>query len=236
MWNVTICDDDRGILDQLCAYLKRLEELTGEHFQTTCLTSGEKLLTQLPPDTDILLLDIQMRPISGLEAARDLRKRDRHLCVIFVTSQVQYALDCYDVHAFGFLRKPIQFGQFRQQMTDAMELLAARQGVMIVLKAGGELHRYNCNDIYYMEARRHTIVVALQHETCEYGASLRELEKKLQGHGFFRCHKSILVNLRKIKKIGQTELVMLNGDTIPLSRHRRQEFLVAFSQQAGGEL
>lgn len=234
MYYITICDDDKVILDQLCTYLKRMEELTGEHFQITCLTSGEKLLSQLPPDTDILLLDINMRPISGLEAARDLRKRYRHLCVIFVTSQVQYALDCYDVHAFGFLRKPIQFGQFRQQITDALELLAARQGVMVALKAGGEIHRYHCNEIYYMEAHRHTISVALQNEKREYGGRLSELEEQLREHDFFRCHKSILVNLRKIQRIGQTELLMLNGDTIPLSRHRRQEFLVAFSQQAGG--
>ena len=234
MWHITICDDEKATRDQLQGYLNQFAELTGEEFQTTCLSSGEELLTWLPADTDILLLDIQMGPISGIEAARDLRKRFHDLCVIFVTSQVQYALDGYKVHAFGFLQKPIQFGQFRLQLTDALALLSARQGMTVTLKTGGETHRFNCNEIYYMEARRHTVTVALRSGKQEYSASLSALEEALRGHGFFRCHKSILVNLRCVQKVSQTELTMYNGDIVPLSRHRRQEFLVALSQYAGG--
>lgn len=236
MRNVVICDDEKGMRDQLTGYLERLQPLTGESFQVTCLSSGEELLTQFPSDTDILLLDIQMGPISGMEAAKALRERYRHLCVIFITSQIQYALEGYAVHAFGFLRKPVQFGQFRQQMTDALALLSARQGVMVTLKAGGESHRINCNDIYYIEARGHTITVSFGNWKQEYSANIGSLESELEQCGFFRCHKSILVNLRLIQKISQSDVLMLNGETVPLSRHRRREFLIAFSQQAGGGL
>lgn len=236
MRHIVICDDEETMRDQLCGYLDRLSELTGEQFQTTLLSSGEELLSRFPPDADILLLDIQMGAISGMEAARALRERCRDLCVIFITSQVQYALEGYSVHAFGFLRKPVQFGQFRLQMTDALALLSARQGTLVTLKTGGETHRFHCNEIYYIESWGHTVTVALRQEKRKYSGDLGALERQLRDHEFFRSHKSVLVNLQLVGKIGQSDLEMLNGDTVPLSRHRRQEFLAAFAKQAGGFL
>jgi two-component system response regulator LytT len=236
MRHIVICDDEEVIRSQLRSYLDRLSELTGEHFRVTCLSSGEELLSKLPPDTDILLLDIQMGPISGMDAARDLYRRCRRLCVIFITSQTQYAVEGYGVHAFGFLCKPVQFALFRRQITDALAALSAQEGTPVVLRSRGELYRLSSSEIYYIEARGHAVILASQSGKQEYAVDLIALERQLEGHGFFLCHRGILVNLRQIRKIAQTELVMNNGDVLPLSRQRRKEFLTAFSQQAGGNL
>lgn len=234
MRHVVICDDEQALRKELLSCLERLEPLTGEQFQTTCFSSGEELLDKLPADADILLLDIQMGAISGMEAARALRERFRDLIIIFITSQVQYALEGYAVHAFGFLRKPVQFGQFRLQMTDALRLLASRQGAAVSFRAGGESYQFNCNDIYAVEAHGHSVTISFREESKDYAVDLGELEEQLGGLGFARCHKSVLVNLSRIRSIGGSDVVMRNGKVFPLSRHRRQEFLVAFSQQTGG--
>lgn len=236
MRKIVICDDQPAVQAQIRSYLELLGKQINESFHTICLSSGEELLRDLPPDTDILLLDIQMGPISGMDAANALRRRYRELCVIFITSQVQYALEGYSVHAFGFLCKPLQYGQFRQQMEDALAQLDARKGFVVTLKTGGETFCFNCNEIYYIESWGHTVSIAFQKSKQKYSANLGLLEEQLRDHGFYRCHKSILVNLRLIERIGQSELVMINGDTIPLSRYRRKDFLVAFAQQVGGGL
>lgn len=236
MLNVVVCDDEKAICDQLCVYLERLSALTGEIFNVTCLFSGEELLRKMPPNTDILLLDIQMCPISGMDAARELCKRYRNLCVIFITSQVQCALEGYAVHAFGFLCKPVNFGLFRQQMADAIEALTARHGISVVLRSHGEVYRFQSNEIHYIEAQGHSILITTQSRKQEYAVDLNAVERQLEGQGFFLCRRGLLVNLQQVQKIAQTELIMNNGDVLPLSRHRRKEFLVAFSQQAGGKL
>lgn len=236
MRHIVICDDDKTTRDQLCAYTEQMSNLTGKQFQVTCFASGEELLSQFPPDTDILLLDIQMGAISGMDAARSLRVRCRNLCVIFITSQVQYALEGYTVHAFGFLRKPIRFGSFRQQMADALTMLSMRQGCTVTLKTAGETYQLNCNEIYYIESSGHTVTIALQEEKQKYNTDLGLVEEQLRNHGFCRCHKSLLINFRYIQKIGQSDILMCNGEILPLSRRRRKEFVSAFSQYIGGDL
>lgn len=233
MRHIVICDDEKSMRSQLCAYLRRTEELTGEQFQVTCLSSGEELLTKLPASTDILLLDIQMGAVSGMDAMRSLRQNHPELCVIFITSQVQYALEGYTVHAFGFLKKPLQFGQFRQQLADALAHLDARQGGMLELKADGCIHRLNTRKILYISSDGHVLKVVTQQEVKYYPGKLQEMEEKLAKHGFCRCHKSFLVNFFWIREIRAAEILMQNGELIPLSRHRRKEFMQQFALQAG---
>lgn len=234
MRHVVICDDEETMCEQLCGYLQRLSDATGEPFQTTVLSSGEELLSRFPPHADILLLDIQMGAISGMEALRALRNYYPNLLVIFITSQVQYALEGYSVHAFGFLRKPVQFGQFRLQMSDALATLSKQQGQMVTLKNSSGIYRINSNDIYYIESWRHTVTVSFQNHKQQYNADLGALEQQLSGHGFCRCHKSVLVNLRHIRQVGLRDILMLNGDSVPLSRHRKAEFSAAFAREMGG--
>lgn len=236
MYNIAICDDERIVQEQLMLYLNHVEEECGQSFSIQCFSSGEQLLAELDPDTQILLLDIGLSNLNGLDVARQLRKQGRDLCIIFITTMGECALQGYEVHAFGFLVKPLEYGRFARQMKEALGVIRQTMGMRVTLRRQDQVAVYNTLDILYFEVMRHCLKVVTSSERQEFNIPLRDMEAQLEGQGFLRCHKSFLVNCRHVSKIGTTSLVMDNGDEIALSKHRRSSFLVDFHRCIRGDL
>lgn len=196
-------------------------------------TSAEALLETEEP-FDILLLDIQMGEISGMDAAHILRSRGRYFCLMFLTSMVQYAIEGYDVHAFAFLAKPIAPGVLEEKLAGAIADICARRGKALILHTGADIVSVNSRDIIYMDVLDHATRVVLHSGVVNCSVPLERLLQQLPAGEFFRCHKSYVVNLGAIKVLGKTELTMDNGDTVPLSKHRRAQLLSAFARFTGG--
>lgn len=232
MKNIVICDDDPLFCSQLSAYLCKPENMCGENVTIQRFSSGEELLAYPDLHADIIILDIQMAQLDGIETARQLRQRKESFLLIFVTSLNGYELNGYDVHAFGFLKKPLQKAKLHKLMQDALERLAEERGKIIELKRGMETDYINIREILYIEVYNHNICLVLPDARVEYYARLRDMEAQLNPHGFFRCHKSYLVSCSHIRTLRQTELVMENGEKIPISRNRRTEFLNYFTKYA----
>lgn len=233
MRNIVICDDETSSQDVLVSYLNQYTKETDETFNITVLNSGEELIEKLPNNTDILLLDIKMGQLSGMEAARVLRKQNNYVRIIFITTMTQYALEGYEVHAYGFIKKPVSYEPFKRQLGDALYSLVRQEGHFISISQGAEMLRVNVNDIIYMEAFKHDIQVVTLKGVQKCNTPLVQFEKQVKDDPFFRCHKSFLVHHKHITKINKDSLLMSNGDSILLSRHRRKEFLMDFSRYVG---
>lgn len=233
MRNIVICDDETDSQNLLISHLKQYMKETAVDFNITVLSSGEELVKKLPNNTDILLLDIKMGQLSGMEAARILRKQNNHVRIIFITTMTQYALEGYEVHAYGFIKKPVSYEPFRRQLNDALSSLDRQEGHFISISLGTEMLRINVNDILYMEAFKHDILVVTNSGVVKCNTPLVEFENQVKDDSFFRCHKSFLVHHRHIKRIDKDSLIMSNGDTVLLSKHRRKEFLVDFGRFVG---
>ena len=233
MRNIVICDDEPSSQNVLVSYLKQYTQETSETFNITVLNSGEALIGQLPNNTDILLLDIKMGQLSGMEAARILRKQNNYVRIIFITTMTQYALEGYEVHAYGFIKKPVSYEPFRRQLGEALSSLARQDGHFISISQGVETHRINVNDILYMEAFKHDILIVTTTGIQKCNTPLIQFEKQVKDDPFFRCHKSFLVHHKNIKKINKDCLIMTNGDSVLLSKHRRKEFLIDFGRYVG---
>lgn len=236
MRNIVICDDEPEVCADLRSAVKRLSEELGEPMRLRICRSGEELLACRLEEADILLLDIKMREVSGLDAARVLRQAGNQVCIIFITSMTQYAMDGYEVHAFGFLRKPVQYERFRHVMTEALQTVSARRKLTVTLRRGTAIREVSAAQIQYIEARGHELRVVTEEEELLTGQALSELEEQLEGYGFFRCHKGFLVNFAHVRQIEQRDILMQNGGRIPLSKYRRREFLERFAQFAGAQL
>lgn len=233
MRNIVICDDEASSQFIVLSFLKQYNQETGEKFNITVLNSGENLIKSLPDNTDILLLDIKMGQLSGMEAARILRKQNNHVKIIFITQMTQYALEGYEVHAYGFIKKPIAYEPFRRQLGDALLSLSKQEGHFISVNLGCEILRININEILYMEAFKHDIQIVTTNGKQKCSTPLIQFEKLVKGDPFFRCHKSFLVHHMHIKKINRDCLIMSNGDSILLSKHRRKDFLIDFGRYVG---
>lgn len=233
---IVLCDDESTVHRQLIGYLRQLESECGDEFETVHFSSGEELLAHLPNDTQLLLLDIQMGGMDGIEAARKIRERRRDLIIILVTNLIDHALQGYEIHAFSFLCKPVMYGDFCRSVLDALSLFDKNRPATILLPTDTGAEIITADDILYVEVFHHTTSFTLRGGRQEFRVSLSDVEQKLSDRDFFRCHKSYLVNFRHIRKINAASLTMSNGDTVPLSKYRRKEFMSAYSFFAGERL
>ena len=233
---IVLCDDEQTVHCRLADYLRQMQEETGKTFELTHLFSGEELLTSMPPDADILLLDIQMGSISGIDAARKIREKRPELIIILITNLVDYALEGYEIHAFSFLCKPVSYANFRRCLLEAFKMQGMKQPSSIVISSAGRSTKINLDEILYVEVYHHATTFVSANGKAEFTVPLSEIETMTADKGFFRCHMSYLVNMKHVKKILPSSLIMENSDEVPLSKHRRKDFLSAYSVYAGARL
>lgn len=233
IYGIAVCDDDKGFLDEIACQIEEAARQLGEELSVRRYESAEELIASEEP-FDVLFLDIQMGGISGMQAAHVLRGRGRDFCLIFLTSMVQYAIDGYDVHAFAFLPKPVKPGVLMGKLAEALEYVRALRGSILALQTGEGIVSVSSRDIIYADVLDHTTRVVTRNGTVSCSLPLEKLIRQLPDGEFFRCHKSYTVNFSAVRVLGKTELIMENGDSVPISKHRRAEMLSAFARFSGG--
>ncbi len=238
MFRIAICDDESQYLDRLGQFLSRFAGEKGMEFEILAFSSADSLLRQYPQKLDLLFLDIAMSGTNGISAARQIRKFDENVCIIFITTMYQYAIEGYSVRAFGFIKKPIKESELRHELTCALRIIEDRRARehFLTIKCGTELRRLPISHISYCEVRNHQVIVLADGVTHQTRTSITELEKELLSLGFFRCHNSFLVNGDFIQRIDTSEIVLKDGSRVPVSQRRRREFLNDISAYWGGRI
>ena len=234
MWKIAICDDEFDVRNEIECYLQDISKKLTTSFIIDIYCSAEEMLEKLSSDTDILLLDIKMNGLSGIDAARKIRKTNNKVYIIFITTMTQYALEGYEVHAFGFLKKPISYEPLERYIFEAVKRLSLHNDDPIIIQDKSGILTIDLKEIIYIEAYQHTIYIITINGTKNISTSLSELEKILKNKGFFRTHKSYLINMRHIKEITGGSLTMSNGKNVLLSKYRKKEFMESFIQFSGG--
>lgn len=208
----------------------------GEEFIVDVFDSAEQMLKEMSADTDILLLDIKMGDMTGIEAARVLRKSNDDLCIIFITSMTEYALEGYEVHAFGFIKKPVSYFPLERNITEAIKRLSVLKNDTVAVSGKNGTLTLRSSEIIYFEAYHHDVSIVTTQGRLESSKTLSELEETFSERGFFRTHKSYLANMRHIKSIDSNSLTMSDGSVVLLSKHRKKLFMEQFIRFSGGLL
>lgn len=232
MIHIAVCDDEAYILSQLEELLKELEAECEDKFAIDCFSSAEELLRRPSNAYDVLLLDISMGDITGMEAAHRIREKNENATILFITSMIQYALEGYEVHAFAFLPKPVEKEKYKAVLKKAISWHVRQFGNTIIIKCGAEINCIASGNINYIEVMNHRLRVATEHGEAISYTPLHKLEEQIPAGSFYRCHKSYIVRLGAIQQILSDSVVMKDGSVIPLSKHRKNDFLAAFSRYA----
>jgi DNA-binding LytR/AlgR family response regulator len=165
---------------------------------------------------DILLLDVQMPGMDGLELARGLRERGDRSQIVFISGFAEWLPLGYDVDALNYLLKPVKQTQLFAVLDKAATRIV-QEPPYVLLPIDGETKRYEVDSILYAEAFSHYIEIHTPKMTLMLRMPMKELETLL-GEGFLRCHRSYLVNVRHIASISRTEITLTGGAKLPLSR------------------
>ncbi|MCI9574178.1 MAG: response regulator transcription factor [Lachnospiraceae bacterium] len=216
---VWICDDEpqqAGFLQRLTAdWAKR----RAFKLHITQYHSAEELLFAYDADkrVDILLLDIELPGISGMELARRVRQSDRQLQIVFVSGYSDYLADGYEVEALHYLLKPVSAQKLDAVLDRALERLDAR-GRSLLVESDEGLCRLPLSEIRWLEVMGNYVTI---HAGRDY--TLRKPPKDLEpllDESFFRTGRSFLVNLRFVKEVTRTQVTLTDASTVPLSRRR----------------
>ncbi len=170
---------------------------------------------------DILLLDIQLSGMNGVELARRIREFDAHPQIVFITAYSDFVADGYDVDALHYLIKPVEPEKLCEVLCKAAKNLSkAEPAVMLETEEG--VIRLLVKDICYAEVFSHTVTLVCKcatgaHSNLNVKTPIFELETLL-GASFVRCHRSYLVGLRHIRQITRTDIILDDGNILPLSR------------------
>lgn len=236
MVHVVICDDSPSAAKELSDMLDKYWSVGNEEHIIDVFSSGISLMENFPANADIVFLDIEMPGISGIDTARMLRERYSNLCIFFVTAYTKYAIEGYSVHAFAYIKKPIKYGQLCQQLDDALTTIMREKPRTIALHRGSETILRNIQEIQIIEVNRHVLTIYGQTTQDQFPMNLNDLMPQIENHGFLQCHRSYVVNTNYIARFTATDVIMKNGVTVPVSKHRRKEFMESYTQYKGAEL
>ncbi len=184
-------------------------------------------------DYDVLLLDIEMGTMDGVTMAKQLRKNNDTVQIIFITGFADYIGEGYEVSALHYLMKPVKQDKLFNVLNRAA-IAAQKTERVILLPTGGEMLRIPVSHVQYAEAFSHTVAIVTEKDTIRIKMPISEAEKLL-GEGFVRCHRSYIVGLKHIARLSRTEVILDSGKALPLSRSAAVAVHKAFVSYYAGD-
>lgn len=226
MIKIAVCDDEKVIRDELSTIIKDYFSKLNRAVLVKDFESGYDLLRAIK--FDIIFLDIEMPTLNGIETAKKLRNWDVNSKIIYVTNYNNYKSSAYQVHAFGYISKPIVEKAIFNILTDALRYLDNSYAPKkLVLKTEQGTVTLETDDIYYFEySVRKVIIVTAEENYTSTSYSLKQIYEKTCKYNFASSHKSYIVNMLHIKHIKGFDIFIdsVGKKPIPLAQKRAVEF------------
>ena len=233
MVRIAICDDEKAMLDEVSGYIRNYaEKKNGKELCVFRFDSAKALLGALEDGKvfDIFVLDVYIGDEMGTALARNIRKLGIESPIIFATTSLEHAPESYETGTLRYLIKPLSPVKFYEAMDVALAG-AERIGQRLVkLKTESGVESVNASNIMYSEAHDH-----YQYVTLRGGAQLKvrmtvaELFAMLAKHGgFIRVGSPYIINLRHVKNLSRTDVLLYDNIDIPIPRGKYAEIKNAF--------
>ena len=236
--HIAITDDRASDLADAKDYIQehiRMRYPDAEDFvNIETFSSAEELLRAFEVGKyDILVLDIYMKDMSGMEAAKIIRARDSEVSIIFLTSSEEHVLEGYRVFATGYFIKPIM--EHAEDFAETFDhifpvLLEKKKSLSINVKGGDFVVPYR--DICYVDINeKHVLCFHLSQQTIESATSYADCrETLLADERFQECHHRVIINMDFVESMDSECFTMRDGTQVPISRRKRQEVKMAYVQ------
>ena len=167
---------------------------------------------------DAIFLDIEMKEVDGMTAARKVREYSKDIPIIFLTSHTEMAMDGYEVEAFRFLSKPVNENKLRETIADLEKKLKVDE--KIVLRKDGEEIINSVSDLIYIEASNNDVRFCFRGSVVELRMKFADALKMVDevSSDFIKIHRSYYINLAHVKKLSATEVIPDNKEVLPVAR------------------
>lgn len=226
--NIAICDDNKEYINTLEGYIlnKNYPGINCDVFY-----SGEELAhmyLQGKGSYDVIFLDMEMGELNGIDTANIIRKTDKHVIIVFVTSHTKYMQDCFVCSPFRFLVKPVSEEVFDKAFDDIAEKLSQERTTFVFSENRNRVRLF-CENIIYFECRAHYIYIHTGDAVHKICRTMSELCLAMDKSMFLQVHKSFVINMNYIREIKDSEIVLYGCDKhIPVSRTFKKQVAASF--------
>ena len=217
---IAIVEDEEELHNYYRKILEAWGEKNGVRLSLTYVRSSEEFLFKYDKQNifDIIFLDVWMNDMNGMELAREIRKFDQNVQIVFLTGNPEYVFEGYEIGAVRYLVKPIDESKLTQALGACMEKIREHAEDYLTIKYLGENLKLSRNEIIYMKVEGHYLQMQTVSKRYEWKASLKEMLQKLDSDRFVMVNRSVVVNLEYVNKITREECILENGEEIPISR------------------
>lgn len=225
MIRIGICDEAERDLQM---HKRLLQGMMGKeciNAEILCFQSGEALLLEIEQNKsmDIILIEVGLQGINGVETARKIRETDTRTILIFITRYEQYWKEIINVQPFAYIDKPAAKERLEEAVMRAIAFISGRGGRIQFFSRKKE-YRIFLREIFYFESDKREILVFCEEKNYSFYRKLDEVEEELKQYSekFLRIHKSFLVNPIYIKESSYEKIIMCDGKEITISPKYRK--------------
>ncbi|MFA5769324.1 MAG: LytTR family DNA-binding domain-containing protein [Bacteroidales bacterium] len=232
-YRVLIIDDEKPARILMEEYVSQMPELTVSGNFSNAMQAAEFLAAN---EADILLCDIQMPGMNGLDFIRTLGK---DVCVIFTTAHSKFAVKGFDLNAVDYLLKPISLERFCRAIDKCLKILQSKSPApeSIYVKADYKLHKIDLDQIVYIQSQHEYVTYYTSDQRITAFGSLKALQSILPEDRFFRIHKSYIVAGKKILTVSRNTIrIKYKGEiSLPVGRVYRDKLTALYAHPFAGK-
>jgi len=236
-FRIGICDDDAYFLSTLKNALIKYATLNDLTFDIHCFSSGEELLGKYESSHfHLLLLDMEMKQLNGIEVAQNIRKSDDNVLIIYITTYEDFALDAFRVNAESYLVKPVLWKElcteldrvFKRLMLSTSQSELAKMYITLDTKEG--IIQLSFDDIIYISKLRNYLIFHTRKKDFYVYMNLKDVMKRLDISTFVQINKGQIVNWRKISNV-DSSLIIVDDIELQISRSQVKKINNRFNKE-----
>ncbi|MFV0394501.1 MAG: LytR/AlgR family response regulator transcription factor [Coprobacillaceae bacterium] len=221
---IAICEDNHEDCERISRYLQEYLDTNGFIGDIDTFVSGEALIDAFRPGIyDVIFLDIYLDGVTGIETARQLREKDSNFALVFITRSLDHSMDAFSVRACSYITKPLKKEELEIACNQCQHIFIKNARFIEVVSNRRKI-KIPLIKIFYIETygRETVIHTDVGEITTTMTLLLDNLEQTL-GKSFLRCHRSYIVNMNHIKQILPEDILMKNGNKVPIRQRNRAQ-------------
>lgn len=236
---IAICDDDEAAVALHEKIVKTSLQAQGIGYEITTYTQSRNLLYDITDDGffyDLILLDIEMPGISGMEIPQQIKGFLPNVRIIFVTSHTEYAIDAFELSIFRYVPKNNLEVKLTAAVTDAAKLIDLEAGQEYTIQTANRMEKIPYKDIFYIQRDGKNASIVSSAGTSKVRKSLQQVFDELNAPEFIFVDRGCIVNIVQIMRVSDGEAVLKNGERLPISRSHLQEVKQKINQFWGAHI
>ncbi len=215
---IAICDNEQNQIEYITSLVMSWSAREGHNCEIRAFETAEAFLFEYEDDKsyDILLLDIEMGAMNGVELAKTIRQSNDIVQIVFITGFPDFMAEGYEVSALHYLMKPVSEEKLHSVLDKATANLSKAEK-RLCITFDRQIDYVPLSKIIYIESQKQYVLIYTTAETYRMKIPLADIGTQLDEF-FFKCQRSFIVNLRYITRINRDCVTLKNGAEIPISR------------------